>query len=165
MIAAKGCRTITYFITSRNHDHKVMRHQIIKGLLFLFIMFLLIAATDFPVIGFEGETTGQTDSASKEGETGFSPGMWIVSFYRNHISAVDGDRCPSFPSCSSYSVQAIKKHGFSIGWMMTVDRLIHEGKTEASVSPLIYDRGKWKIYDPVENNDFWWYTPDRRHRE
>ena len=42
---------------------------------------------------------------------------------------------------------------------MTVDRLIHEGKEETEVSPMVYAHGKWKIYDPVENNDFWWHTP------
>ena len=46
--------------------------------------------------------------------------------------------------------------------MMTVDRLIHEGKEEASVSPLLFSEGKWKLYDPVENNDFWWTPVNRK---
>jgi len=74
---------------------------------------------------------------------------------------VDGDRCPSIPSCSAYSAQAMKKHGFFVGWMMTVDRLIHEGKEETLVSTVVHSEGKWKIFDPVENNDFWWHSPDR----
>ena len=45
-----------------------------------------------------------------------------------------------------------------MGWMMTVDRLIHEGREETEVSPFIHSEGKWKIHDPVENNDFWWYS-------
>jgi len=89
-------------------------------------------------------------------------GAWLASLFRDHISKVDGDRCPSFPTCSSYSVQVFRKHGFIMGWMMTVDRLFHEGSEEKAVSPLIYDRGKLRIYDPVENNDFWWY---RQHPE
>jgi len=88
-------------------------------------------------------------------------GAWLVGLYRENISAVDGDRCPSMPSCSEYSVQAMKKHGFFVGWMMTVDRLIHEGKEETLVSPVVYSEGKWKIFDPVENNDYWWHSPDR----
>ncbi len=91
-----------------------------------------------------------------------SPGVWLASFFRDHISKVDGDRCPSYPSCSSYSVMAFKKHGFVMGWLMTVDRLIHEGSEELRVSPMIYYNGKMKIYDPVENNDFWWYHPDEK---
>lgn len=101
------------------------------------------------------------ENAPTQRETGFNLGASLASLYRDHISSVDGDRCPSYPSCSSYSVEAFKKHGFFIGWMMTVDRLIHEGKEEQEVSPLVYDGGRWKIYDPVENNDFWWY-PDKR---
>jgi len=49
-----------------------------------------------------------------------------------------------------------------MGWIMTVDRLIHEGEEEKKVSPVVYHRGRWKIYDPVENNDFWWYTGDKK---
>jgi hypothetical protein len=101
-------------------------------------------------------------AASTADHSGFNPGSWLMGLYRDSVSRVDGDRCPSIPSCSSYSVQAMKKHGFFLGWMMTVDRLIHEGKEETKVSPVVYSEGKWKIFDPVENNDFWWYPPDRK---
>jgi hypothetical protein len=90
---------------------------------------------------------------------GFNPALWLVNLYREHISPLDGDRCPSLPTCSSYSVEAMKKHGFFVGWMMTVDRLIHEGQEETKVSPVVYYEGKWRILDPVRNNDFWWYHP------
>ena len=88
-----------------------------------------------------------------------NPGAWLVSIFRDYVSAVDGDRCPSAPSCSSFSVQAFNKHGFVMGWLMTVDRLIHEGKDGTAVSPLVYENGRLRIYDPVENNDFWWPNP------
>lgn len=81
----------------------------------------------------------------------------LITFFQKNISPIDGSRCPSQPSCSSYSLQAIKKHGFFMGWMMTVDRLIHEGSEETKVSPVVLIDGQYKILDPVENNDFWWY--------
>lgn len=107
-------------------------------------------------------TAGAFSLAPAAAESGPEPrgnlGTWLVSLFRDHVSAVDGDRCPSLPSCAHYSVQAFRKHGFFVGWIMTVDRLIHEGSEEGTVSPLVYDpRGHLKIYDPVENNDFWWY--------
>ena len=108
----------------------------------------------------EDEDLDQSNAASHGDNQGFNPGMWLVSFFRKHISPVDGSNCPSFPTDSSYSIKAIKKHGFFIGWMMTVDRLIHEGREETTVSPLVHTGGEWKIYDPVENNDFWWYRKD-----
>ncbi len=86
-------------------------------------------------------------------------GVLLASFFRNYVSQVDGDRCPSLPSCSSYSVDVFKKHGFFIGWLMTVDRLIHESD-EGSVSPNVYHNGRLRVLDPVENNDFWWARED-----
>lgn len=90
-------------------------------------------------------------------ESEINIGVRLASFFRDHISAVDGDRCPSLPSCSSYSVEAFKKHGFFMGWLMSVDRLIHEAD-EAAISPLVRRNGQVKIFDPVENNDFWWFS-------
>jgi hypothetical protein len=131
---------------------------------FFFILLLVIltslplsagAAGEEPVSPSPREQSGMKDGGGKS----LNVGAWLVSLYRDHISKVDGHRCPSFPSCSSYSVQAFRKHGFIMGWMMTVDRLFHEGNEEKKVSPLVYDHGSLKIYDPVKNNDFWWYKP------
>ena len=72
-----------------------------------------------------------------------------------YISSVDGDRCPMHPTCSAYSLEVIKKHGFFIGFMMTADRLIHEG-SEMDYAPLVKVGDKYKFYDPISNNDFWW---------
>jgi len=33
------------------------------------------------------------------------------------------------------------------------------------LSSVISSAGKWKIYDPVENNDFWWYSKDEKPHE
>ena len=98
---------------------------------------------------------GQDPSVPAGKDESTNIGGWLVSIFRDHISAVDGDRCPSVPSCASYGVQAFKKHGFFMGWMMTVDRLIHEAD-EGSFSPLVYHDGRLKALDPVESNDFWW---------
>jgi hypothetical protein len=103
-------------------------------------------------------------ATAPKNESGVNIGAWLVSIFRSHISAVDSDRCPSIPSCSSYSVTAFRKHGFFIGWLMTVDRLIHEAD-EGSVSPLVYHNGRVKIYDPVENNDFWWFRNDEENKD
>ena len=111
------------------------------------------------ILGSYGKALAEP--ASPPDETGgFNPALWLVNLYRDHVSPIDGDRCPSLPTCSSYSVQAMEKHGFLLGWMMTVDRLLHEGQEETIVSPVVYHEGKWMLFDPVWNNDFWWYQPD-----
>jgi putative component of membrane protein insertase Oxa1/YidC/SpoIIIJ protein YidD len=105
---------------------------------------------------------GQSQGLDQGKGSGFNIGAWLVSIFRDHLSAVDSDRCPSVPSCSSYSVKAFKKHGFFVGWVMTVDRLIHEAD-EGSVSPVSYRNGQGRVIDPVENNDFWWFSPDEKN--
>lgn len=78
-----------------------------------------------------------------------------LRIYSTVLSSFDGDRCPSYPSCSLYSRQAIHKHGVLTGWWLTVDRLIHE-RTEIHQAELIHlPDGRERVYDPLEINDFW----------
>ena len=79
-----------------------------------------------------------------------------IRFYQHYVSPVIGDRCQMYPSCSSYAVQAIKKHGCIIGSVMTSDRLIHEAN-ETDLVPFIEKDDDSGYYDPVSGNDFWWY--------
>lgn len=144
---------------------RYFRYEALTYRLFSYLSIFLLLMSWFhlsPTRGFCSETLNRdvrdhpcSEPAAGE-ESGSNIGTWLASFFRDHISAVDGNRCPSMPTCSAYSVQAFEKHGFFIGWVMTVDRLIHEGE-EASVSPLVRHNGTPKILDPVENNDFWWY--------
>lgn len=83
-----------------------------------------------------------------------NPGLWFALLFRDYISAVDGDRCPSIPTCSSYSAEVFRRHGFFKGWVMTVDRLIHEAD-EGDYSPLVYRDGRIRILDPPESNYIW----------
>ncbi len=80
-----------------------------------------------------------------------------LNFFSEYISKVDGDRCPMYPTCSSYSRQVIRKHGFFMGIIMTADRLIHEGN-EMDYAPLVKAGESVKYYDPVSWNDYWWYN-------
>jgi putative membrane protein insertion efficiency factor len=85
-----------------------------------------------------------------------------ITFYQQYISPVIGDRCQMYPSCSSYAVEAIKKHGCLIGSVMTSDRLIHEAN-ETDHARSIEKEGELGYDDPVSGNDFWWYkSPDRK---
>jgi uncharacterized protein len=79
----------------------------------------------------------------------------VFRFFQEYISPVDGDRCPSYPTCSQYAQEAVRKHGVLIGLVMTFDRLIHESD-ETRRAPLIRAGESYRYYDPVENNDFWW---------
>ena len=84
------------------------------------------------------------------------PFFWLLTFYQKVIGPVNGGRCPMHPTCSQYSVLAIRKHGPAVGILMTADRLIHESD-ERKFVPLIKVGSRYRFDDPVENNDFWWY--------
>jgi putative membrane protein insertion efficiency factor len=56
----------------------------------------------------------------------------IIKLYRYFISPLLGDRCRFYPSCSSYSLEALQLHGAVIGSYLTLKRLLrchpfHEG--------------------------------------
>ena len=78
----------------------------------------------------------------------------LLTFFSEVISPVDGDRCPSYPTCAAYSKQAYQKHGAFVGTLMTVDRLFHEAD-EYRFSPTVKVYGVYRIYDPVSANEYW----------
>ena len=91
----------------------------------------------------------------------------VLEIYRgplNHLYAIRGGQCPMYPTCSEYSRQAIARHGPVIGWMMTTDRLLRCGRDETHLAPRVMIDGQLKTYDPVEENDFWWFTGQSRRR-
>jgi len=76
----------------------------------------------------------------------------------DHLSAVRRGVCPMHPSCSEYGRLAVKKHGFFIGWAMTMDRLMRCGRDELRRATAIWVNGQRKFYDPISANDRWWYS-------
>lgn len=79
-----------------------------------------------------------------------------VLFYQRFLRPHWGQQCAYHPSCSNYALQAIRRHGALVGAMLTFDRLQHEAD-EGRTSPPILVGGQIKIYDPLENNAYWWY--------
>ena len=105
-----------------------------------------------------------TSPKESEEKTGLSLMGSLVDFYQrdlNHLSAVKASECPMYPSCSKYSQECIQRYGSVIGWTMSVDRLMRCGRDELSESQKIFIDGKWKYYDPVVNNDFWWAKKEK----
>jgi len=78
-----------------------------------------------------------------------------IHFFQNYLSGADGHRCPMTPSCSSYALQAMQRHGAIMGWIMASDRLMRCGRDELNQSPSVMTRHGIRNRDPVENNDFW----------
>ncbi len=104
--------------------------------------------------------------APENPETG--PLILLIRIYRgplDHLGAVRTGRCPMHPSCSHYAQAAIEKHDPLLGAMMACDRLIRCGRNELAYAPKIPVNGKWRYYDPVAANDFWFcpgqYPPEQ----
>ena len=78
-----------------------------------------------------------------------------LRFFQKVISPVDGARSSMYPTGSAYARQAFAKHGAFLGFLLTAERLLHEGN-ERLVAPRIRKHGRWRVYDPLEANDRWW---------
>lgn len=83
------------------------------------------------------------------------PLLYSIQFYRDHISSVDGHRCPMYPTCSKYCIEAIEKHGHIMGWIMCSDRLMRCGRDETKLSDPVWIDHVKHGYDPLSHNDFW----------
>jgi len=105
------------------------------------------------------ETAGETAEIEEPLSLASKTALLAMDFFINHISKVDGDRCPMYPTCSAYGVDAIRKHGFLIGIVMTADRLIHENN-EMDHAVIIKKGDRYRYFDPLSNNDYWWSSKD-----
>jgi putative component of membrane protein insertase Oxa1/YidC/SpoIIIJ protein YidD len=118
---------------------------------------ILISLINSPFAnGVRKEALNESPVKEKENQVSIA-GLIIIKgieFFKNTISRVDGDRCPSYPTCSEYGEMVVKKHGPILGILMIVDRLIHE-TSEGKFAPWVEIQGIRRIYDPPENNDFW----------
>lgn len=108
-----------------------------------------------PWSGSSSTQVGKEGSPEFKGGPGQRIAEGVIGFFKKYISPVDGDRCPCYPTCSQYSIEAIRKHGVLVGAVMTFDRLIHESDEIRNAS-LIKVYGSYRYLDSVENNDFWW---------
>lgn len=81
------------------------------------------------------------------------PTQLLITFFQKVISPVDGPTCDFYPTCSAYARQALEKHGLFTGLTMANERANRNHSPEGY--ELIFRFGRYYIYDPVENNDFW----------
>ena len=48
----------------------------------------------------------------------------LIRFYRKFISPMKGTKCPYFPSCSEYGLEAVSKYGAFKGGILALWRII-----------------------------------------
>ncbi len=75
----------------------------------------------------------------------------IIKFYKYFISPLLGSNCRFYPSCSSYSLEALQNHGAIIGSYLTLKRLLkchpfHQGGIDPVPEKFGNKNGQYKIY-------------------
>ncbi len=75
----------------------------------------------------------------------------FLGFYQTWISSFDGPRCRMNPTCSGYAVQSFRRYGWLTGWLMTVDRVMHEGDKHDVFYATGYGRRR-RFEDPPSRN-------------
>lgn len=94
-----------------------------------------------------------TPHATATGPVHASAWLWYQG-YKNTLSKVDGNSCRFYPSCSTFGLHAVRRHGL-FGVAMTFGRL-HKNHQDARHYPIT--RPPF-LDDPVANYSFWLARP------
>jgi hypothetical protein len=84
---------------------------------------------------------------TEKGEEDLAPFSWMIKLYKRYLSPINSSRCPMYPSCSSFTAQALRYHGEK-GLIMAFDRLLRCGRDLEDYT-LLFKRGRVLYYDPV----------------
>ena len=68
----------------------------------------------------------------------------IIKFYKYFISPILGNKCRYLPTCSEYSIEALKSYGFFKGSYMSIKRIL-------SCHPIKF-LGGGEGFDPVNKD-------------
>lgn len=69
----------------------------------------------------------------------------IINFYRKYLSPLKSTKCPYFPTCSTYGLEAVQKYGAIKGGFLTFWRILR-------CNP--FSKGG---YDPVPDDLLFYY--------
>jgi len=50
--------------------------------------------------------------------------IFLIKFYQNKISPMKSTKCPYYPSCSNYGLEAIEKYGALKGGLLAMWRIL-----------------------------------------
>ena len=50
--------------------------------------------------------------------------IFLIKLYRKYISPMKSTKCPYYPSCSEYGLQAVQKHGAVKGGALAAWRIL-----------------------------------------
>lgn len=50
--------------------------------------------------------------------------IWIIVFYQKYLSPLKSTKCPYFPSCSQYGLEAVQRYGALKGSLLSAWRIL-----------------------------------------
>ncbi|MCM1173467.1 MAG: membrane protein insertion efficiency factor YidD [Blautia sp.] len=50
--------------------------------------------------------------------------IYLIKFYKKYISPMKSTKCPYFPTCSDYGLEAVEKYGAVRGGLLALWRII-----------------------------------------
>lgn len=50
--------------------------------------------------------------------------IYFIKLYRKYLSPMKTVKCPYYPSCSAYGLEAVSKHGAIKGGLLTIWRIL-----------------------------------------
>ena len=50
--------------------------------------------------------------------------IWLIELYRKYVSPLNRPCCRFTPTCSAYAIEAFRKRGFFVGFILTVYRIL-----------------------------------------
>ncbi len=78
--------------------------------------------------------------------------MCLIRFYKKYLSPLKSTKCPYFPSCSQYGLEAVERYGAVKGGLLCIWRILR-------CNP--FSKGG---YDPVPSIDYRNYNNKEKKR-
>ena len=50
--------------------------------------------------------------------------IWLIQFYSKYLSPLKSTKCPYYPSCSQYGLEAVQKYGAVKGGLLALWRIL-----------------------------------------
>ena len=50
--------------------------------------------------------------------------LFLIKFYRKYLSPLKSTKCPYFPSCSQYGLEAVERYGAVKGGLLSIWRIL-----------------------------------------
>ncbi len=88
----------------------------------------------------------------------------MFKFYRDVLSPLDGPKCPYYPTCSQFGVEAVRKYGVFWGLLMLFNRQMREypNLLKDRWYPLVIKHGVLRAYDPPDRAYLWSEVRDEK---